>query len=117
MSRRTERVADLVRAEIARLLAREVRDPRVGLASVSAVEISRDLRHAVVRVSVLGEETARQASIEALVHARGFIRSRLAQGLKLKVVPELSFELDRGAEYSQRISDLLESLDDRDEST
>ena len=117
MSRRTQRVEDLLRAELSELILREVQDPRVRLATVSAVDVSPDLRHARVRVSVLGEEDQRAATVEALQHARGFLRSRLAPRLRLRVVPELVFELDRGAEYSQRITDLLESLhDESDES-
>lgn len=118
MSRRTDRLGDLVRAELSELLLRDVKDPRVKLVSVVAVELTGDLRHAVVKVSVLGEESARLSAVEALEHARGFLRSELARRLRLRSTPELHFELDRGAEYSQRISDLLESLHDgRDESS
>jgi len=118
MSRRTQRVADLLRRELAELLIHEVRDPRVRLATVSHVDVSPDLRRAEVKVSVMGEERARREAVEAIVHARGFLRSRLAHRLKsLKVTPELVFELDRGAEHSQRISDLLEDLHDHDESS
>jgi ribosome-binding factor A len=112
MSRRTERVEDLLRREIADLILRHVQDPRVSLASVVAVEVSPDLRHAVVRVSVLGDEAHREEAIAALQHARGYIRSQLAPRLRLRVVPDLVFKLDRGAEHSQRITDLLESLND-----
>ncbi|MGD2115880.1 MAG: 30S ribosome-binding factor RbfA [Acidobacteriota bacterium] len=116
MSRRTDRVADLVRAELSRLILQEMGDPRVELASISAVDVSPDLHHARVSVSVLGEAGRREA-VEALQGARGFLRSRLASKLQLKHTPELQFELDRGAEHSQRISQLLESLHVDDEST
>lgn len=113
MSRRSHRVEDALRAEISELLLRQVADPRVRMTTVSVVEVSPDLRHAIVRVSVLGEASEREHSLEALRHAAGFIRSRLARRLKhMRVIPELRFELDRGAEHSQRISDLLESLHD-----
>ncbi len=115
MSRRTDRVADLIRGELSRLIARDVADPRVRMASVSAVEVTPDLRHATVSVSVLGEEAERVEAIEALTGARGFLRSRLAHELRLKNTPELIFELDRGAEHSQRIADLLESLHHADD--
>lgn len=118
MSRRTARVGDALRSELAWLLLRRVRDPRVRLASITAVDVSPDLRRAVVRVSVLGEEEARVGAVEALQHARGFLRSELAHRLRdMRAVPELSFELDRGAEHSQNISDLLEALHGDDEST
>lgn len=116
MSRRTQRVGDLLQAEIAQLLLRSMQDPRVRMASVSAVDVSPDLRRAVVRISVL-DESQRDASLAALRHASGFLRHELASRLRhLRVVPELIFELDRGAEHSQRISDLLESLHEHDES-
>lgn len=110
MSLRTQRVAEAVRLEIAEVIRRDLDDPRVGLATISSVTVSPDLSHARVLVSVLGEEAARKASVEALTHARGFIRRQLGRRLKLRVTPELLFELDRGPEHSQRISDLLEEL-------
>lgn len=112
MSRRTDRVGDLLRAELNQLIARDVADPRVRLASVTGVDVSPDLRHAVVSVSVLGEDAERGPAVEALRGASGFLRSRLAKTVRLKNVPELRFELDRGAEHSQRISEILESLHD-----
>ena len=111
MSHRPERVADLVRRELADILRNEVRDPRVGLATVSSVDLSGDLHHAKVKVSVLGSDAEREASLEAIQGASGFIRRQLGRRLTLRTVPELVFQLDRGAEYSQRISDLLEEID------
>ena len=117
MSRRTDRVSDLLRAELSDLLLREVHDPRVKLASVTEVDVSPDLRRAVVKISALGDEERRQETIAGLRHARGFLRTELARRLRLRATPELVFELDRGAEHSQQISDLLESLHGRDESS
>ena len=74
--------------------------------------MSRDLSHATVRVSVLGSDDERRRCVEALVHAKGFIRSLLARRVRLRTVPELKFELDRGAEHSLKISEILESLHD-----
>lgn len=117
MSRRTDRVSDLLRSELSQLLLREVHDPRVKLASVSGIDVTPDLRRAVVKISVLGDEAQRLETIEGLRHARGFLRTELARRLRLRATPELIFELDRGAEHSQQISDLLESLHGRDESS
>jgi ribosome-binding factor A len=117
VSRRTDRVGDLLRSELADLLLRSVHDPRIRLVNVTGVDVSPDLHRAVIRVSALGEETERLATLEALRHARGFLRSELARRLRTRVTPELVFELDRGAEHSQKISDLLESLHARDESS
>ena len=117
MSRRTDRLSDLLRAELSELILREIKDPRIKLVSLTGVDVTSDLRRAVVRVSVLGEESEREEAVEALRHARGFLRTELARRLRTRATPELIFELDRGAEHSQKISDLLESLHGRDESS
>lgn len=111
MSQRTQRIADQLRAELTQLLMREVRDPRVRLATVSHVEVSADLSHALVRVSALGDEAQRVAVIEGLDRARGFLRRELAHRLSLRTTPELRFVLDRGAEHSERINEILAGLD------
>jgi ribosome-binding factor A len=118
MKRRTNRMGDLVRAELSDLLLRAVQDPRIRLVSLTSVEVTPDMRRALVRVSALGDESQREEAMEGLRHARGFLRTELSHRLRTRVTPELVFELDRGAEHSQRISDLLESLHDgRDESS
>ncbi len=118
MSRRTERVADLLRAELADLLLTAVHDPRIKLVTVTEITVTPDLRRSIIKVSALGDDQEREAAVLGLQHARGFLRSELARRLKtLRVTPELVFELDRGAEHSQKISDLLESLHGRDESS
>ncbi len=108
---RVHRVSDLLIRELNELLRREVRDPRMSMAQVTSIDLSRDLSHATVRVSYLGDEDARDECIAALEKARGFFRSKLAPRLQLRRVPELNFVPDRGAEHSQRIHDLLEELD------
>lgn len=117
MTRRTDRVSDLLRAELSDLILREIKDPRIRLVSLTGVEVTSDLRRAVVRVSALGDDTQREEAVEALRHARGFLRTELSHRLRTRTTPELIFELDRGAEHSQKISDLLESLNGRDESS
>lgn len=118
MSQRTEKVGDLIRRELAALIVSRVQDPRVRLATVSHVRVTPDLRRAMIRISILGDDEQRRAGLEGLQNARGFLRSALARRLRtLKVVPELVFELDRGAEYSRNIEDLLESLHDKNQSS
>ena len=113
MSIRSSRVADLLRTEISQILLRRVQDPRVRLTTVTSVSVSPDLKHASIWISVVGDENLRSQSLDALRHAKGFIRSQLAKELSnMKSIPDLRFELDRGAEYSQRISDLLEDHDE-----
>ena len=110
MSQRTDRVADSLRKELSVLLMREVRDPRVALATISRVQVARDLGHARIWISVLGDEETRQQTMAGIEHAKGFLRSQIGRRLKLRVTPELAFELDRGAEYLQDMTELLEKL-------
>lgn len=110
MSQRADRVAEEIRIELSELFLRELKDPRVQLASVSRVEVSRDLGHARAWISVLGDEGQKSAALEGLAHARGYLRSQLARRLNLRVTPVLKFELDRGAERLQEISELIDSL-------
>ena len=112
MSQRVGRLEDLLRQELSHVIRHEVRDPRVALATVSSITVSRDLSHAKVRISVLGDdEEQRQETVEALDRAKGFLRSSLARRTRLRTVPALEIELDRGFEHSQRISALLDTLD------
>ena len=111
MSQRTDRVEDLLRSELASIIQREMRDPRVALTTVSGVTVSRDLSHATVRISVLGDDDKREQSLLALNRAKGYLRTLLSRRVRLRTVPELELELDRGAEHSQRISEILEELD------
>ncbi|HSG39575.1 MAG TPA: 30S ribosome-binding factor RbfA, partial [Thermoanaerobaculia bacterium] len=85
--------------------------------TVTAVEVTSDLRRAIVKISALGNDEERQGTIDGLRHAKGFLRTELANRLRLRNTPELIFELDRGAEHSQRIADILESLHGPDESS
>jgi len=109
--RRTDRVEELLKEEIARVVRLEVKDPRVGFATIMHVDVSRDLRHARVYVSVMGDEEEKQASVEALRRASGFIRGRVGREVTLKRLPELHFEIDRTLEQAARIEELLDRTD------
>lgn len=108
-TRRTIRVDQLLKQEIARIIG-DLKDPRIGFATVMDVRTSPDLRHARVFVSVLGSQDEKQVALDALTGARGFIRSRVGQEVTLKYLPELHFELDRTLEQAARIEELLEDL-------
>ncbi len=111
---RREKVADLVRDEIARLIQSELHDSRLGFVTVTGVQMSGDLRHARVFVSVLQEGPAREQALEALQAARGFIRKRLGGTLRLRYTPEIAFRLDTSIEYGSRIEDLIEKTHGRE---
>ena len=109
-SRRPEQVGETLRQVITGALARQVRDPRVGFVTVTAVLVTPDLSHARVMVSVPGEDVDKMRALEGLQSAAGFLRSRAAKSLTTRSVPELHFELDRGLEHAARINQLLNTI-------
>jgi len=106
--KRSERVGDQIRMEIADILMTKVKDPRIGFVTVTSVEVSDDLRNAKVFLSVLGADAAK--SFQGLEKARSFIRSELGRRLKLRFVPELTFHEDRTAEEAAKIYKLMEKI-------
>jgi ribosome-binding factor A len=110
--KRLDRVNQLVREEISYLIQRELKDPRLGFVTVTAVETSKDLRSARVFVSVLGGDDQWAASFSALTSARGFVHNWLRQHLDLRVTPEIVFRPDHSMEHAARIQHLLRQLDD-----
>jgi ribosome-binding factor A len=109
-SRRPEQVAETLRQVVTDALMRDVRDPRVGSVTVTGVQVTSDLSHATVLVSVPGDEAARDRALDGLRSAAGFLRSRAARALTTRTVPELHFELDRGLEHAARIDALLNEI-------
>lgn len=107
-ARRADRVAEAIRMEIATFLSEGARDPRlVGLVTITAVEVTRDLRHARLFISVMGSDSERAATLEALERMKGHLRTRLAKSLSLRVAPEISFKLDESVARAARIESLL----------
>jgi ribosome-binding factor A len=107
---RVERLADQIRDDIAEMLGAELKDPRIGLATVTRVELSGDLGHARVGISVLGDEAAGAEALEGLSSAKGYVRRQLGRRLRLRRVPELVFVLDHGAEDLLRVEAALGEL-------
>jgi len=107
-SRRPEQVAETLRQVLTDAFAREqVRDPRVGSVTVTAVRVTNDLSHAQILVMVPGDDAERARALEGLQSAAKFLRGRAAKALTTRIVPELHFELDRGQEHARRIEALL----------
>lgn len=103
---RSERVAGQLRRELAQLVQHEVKDPRVGFVSISDVEVTRDLAHAKVYVTVFEEDEAPK-SIEALNRAAGYLRHRLGKEMHIRTVPELHFIHDASVETGARMDELI----------
>jgi ribosome-binding factor A len=110
-SERQRRVGELLRAEISQMLLRELDDPGIqGLVTITGAKVSPDFSHALVFVSVYGEESATESTLEALGRARQFIRARLKERLDLRKIPEIEFALDDTAARAQRIEEAIRKL-------
>ncbi len=107
--KRSARVKDLIREEVADIIMHRLKDPRLGFITVTEAWTSDDLRHARVYVSVL-EETKKDESLRILMSSARFIRSELSKRLKMKFVPELSFKLDKAIEYGAKIDRILDEI-------
>ncbi len=112
VSRRQRRVSDLIHKKLSDLLQKKVSDPRLEFVTVTAVEISPDLCHAHVYVSVLGDQEARRKALDGLAHASGFLRHELGLRLSLRYIPHLTFYLDDSLQRSERILELLRQIEE-----
>ena len=104
---RMPRVDEAMREVLSGAITQDLKDPRVGFVTVTAVQTSPDLRHATVWVSVLGSDDEREASLEGLRSAHGFLQRRVARELRLKHTPALAFRYDESVVRGMRISELL----------
>src|SRR5208283_4034964 len=108
--RRPERLGHEIRIFLAELISRQLKDPRIGFVTVTRAELTPDLHHARIYVSVLGSQEEQESSIEGLSSATGFLRREIVHRLDLRRAPELTFILDHGAEAAERIEMLLQQL-------
>jgi ribosome-binding factor A len=108
--RRPRQVGDLVRTELARLLREELRDPQIGFATITSVDMSPDLRSARVHVSVFGTQEEFETSVAALNRAAGHLRGIVGRNCSLRVAPEIRFVEDHSIEKGARIEELLKSI-------
>ena len=107
---RSQRVGDFLKRELASLIQFEIRDPRVGMVSVTDVEVSRDMSHAKVFVTVLGKETEEEIaeSMEVLNQAAGFLRTQVAKSNNARTTPKLRFYFDSSVGRGQQLSQLID---------
>jgi len=108
--RRPRRVAEQIRQVVAAFLMEDVRDPRIGFVTVTNVDLSGDLQHAVIRYVVHGDATVQAATHQGLASATAAVRRRLGEELELRVVPEVVFEHDKGRDHAAHIERLLSGL-------
>lgn len=114
--KRTDRVADQLQQELAVLIQREIKDPRLGMVTVSGVTVSRDLGYADVYVTLLGDDDAERIkeNLAVLKRAAGFLRSQIARRIKLRHVPELRFHYDESVTRGHKLSSLIDQAVEAD---
>lgn len=105
--KRAEKVGDQLREEISDILIKELRDPRIGLVTITKVAVSADLRSARVYYSVFGGEKEREESYQGLCSATGYIKQLLGKRIRLRYMPEITFKFDDSLEYGAHIEELL----------
>ena len=105
---RSQRIADQIQRELSEIIRLEIKDPRVGLITLTGVDVTQDNEHAKVYFTTLGEPVQQEAALRALNHATGFMRSMLARRLKLRTVPQLHFDYDVSVERGVRLSKLID---------
>ncbi|MCE5199929.1 MAG: 30S ribosome-binding factor RbfA [Armatimonadota bacterium] len=110
MTTRQEKIQELLREEISDILRREFKDPRLGFITITGAEVTSDLRHAKVFVSVLGTEQQREENIAILKKGEHFVRAALGRRIHMKTLPEIDFRLDTSADKGIRIQELLEQI-------
>lgn len=110
MSLRSNRVAEQMKKEITEIIARKIKDPRVGFVTVTEVAVTGDLQQATVYITSLGNDRERAETLQALEKASGFIRSEVGSRIRLRRTPELAFEFDTAIEYGNKIDALLRGL-------
>lgn len=111
--RRPDRVAEAIREQVARFLAEGVKDPRItGIVTVTAVEVTRDLRHAKVFVSIMGDDAQRASTFEGLGSLASHLRSKLGKSLRIHAAPEIEFKIDHSVAHAARIESLLARIRD-----
>jgi len=108
---RCERIASLLHQEISEIIEREVKDPRLPFLTITDVVVSRDLKVALVYFSTLGDK---QVALDILSRAKGYIRSNLAQRIRLRFIPEIEFKLDESYEQLKRLNELFKKISKTD---
>ena len=115
MSRlRPERVQEALRQEISKVALEEIKDPRIGFLTITKVELTKDLRYAKVYFSVLGGTKEKALALKGLNSAKGYIKGMVADRIKLRMVPEISFRIDESIEHTKEIYDLFEKIKKKD---
>lgn len=107
---RQDQLSEVIARELSDLIRTRMKDPRIGFASITDVDLSADLRHAKVFVSVMGDAQEQRATLDALNHASGFLRHELAQRLTVRHTPDIAFRLDESIARGAHVLDLINQV-------
>ena len=110
VSKRPQRVGDLIREVICEMLLRDLNDPRLEAVTITEVEVTADLKLATVFFSAMGNQSREEASLQGLQSATGYIRKKMGKELRLRYVPDLLFKVDQSFEYGSKIDRLIRTL-------
>jgi ribosome-binding factor A len=108
--KRSERVADLIQREVAEMLVKSIKDPRIGFVTITKVTVSEDCRFAKVYFSVAGTPAERESSGKGLDSAKGYVRKELGRRLRLRYTPEIVFQFDPSIEYAIHMEEVIRSI-------
>ncbi len=109
-SRRPQRLALQIQQEVSLMISRDMKDRRVGFVTVTGVQLSPDLRHARIFISLMGSEAEKKESLDTLNHATGWIRHELGQRIRTKFLPDIVFLTDTSQDYGERIDRLIDQI-------
>lgn len=115
--KRTERVGSLLQMELGKLIVERIKDPRIGFVTVTNVKVTSDLRSAVVFFSAMGDKKAKENSMIALEHAKGFLQREVGHALKLRNTPKLQFELDDSLDKDFEIGQVIRKIEEREKNS
>lgn len=112
--KRSQRVSDLLREEVADIIIYKLKDPRIGFVTVTGVDVTDDLKMAFIYISIFKEEE-KKSTLDILNSAKSFIRTELSKRLRMKTIPSIEFKLDTSIEYGDKIEKLLSQIRKKDE--
>lgn len=113
---RAHRLSEEMKKELSEIIMRDLKDPRIKFVTITDVDVTGDLQQATVFFTVLGDEKEKKETHEGLTTAQGFIRSEIGKRIRLRKVPEITFEYDESVEYGNRIESLLQDLNKEERS-
>jgi ribosome-binding factor A len=107
---RIEKVQEFIKQEISQIILTDLKDPRVGFVTVTRVEVTKDLQHAKIFISLMGSPEQKESTLQGLQRALGFMRTEIGKRLRLRMIPDLSLAVDESLDHSVRIQKLLDEI-------